>query len=633
MCAEMETRLRESILRVLRPTLTQISELDHQQKELASRVDKHGLHIDKVGHLHHDVIKQGQLTQVMEETTASLANQVRDMETVYGRQYLNLQSTLDLQQTSLKGLQNDVVRLNREDSRIWEETSRLQQQRDEDVQKNKDAINGCHKRMDKEREELDGRIDIINKQRDELMEDLYGEDKGLTLLTAKLKDLTDFVSPIPSMVRRINETERGLKSLTQRQESFEKDFERNRTEWHQRVKQQDEEMNEMRATFKKQCNFLVAHNAEIMKDIRHDYHLEIARIQETRKEVGVTLKELAETSREMEETMSKERYRIDRVQREVSQDLKEMAKSQQAERAAAETEFRQLRTDVSEANEVASQLRPQVDSVSRLTGLLLEGCRVGCALAIQDFADRSHERWLCLAGERPEKPAEPLKPSELERKRQLKEDSHLQDSTEAVTDVRRGLMRSSYQPGQVLFSGHSFDRHDLLVLHSRLLQKAQQAYSHGGEKDQLSKAEATLSSFVSQNSSTSSVGSLKDGTTPRSVRKSDMFRKSSVLNSVKENVKSKPQKEHAGHAGSLSARAPRSKRLGDAPPLLNSTWQTGWSRAEEGPVKLKEEQLGKDWVKLPHIQGHAKEEPLKVATPPTSRPGTGEGHAARQTSI
>eukprot|EP00439_Symbiodinium_sp_Y106_P046479 s299_g5.t3 len=397
-----------AILRVLRPTLTQISDIDHQQKELLQVVENHGRNIDKVDQLQFEVIKQSQLTKVMEDTTASMANQVRELETVYGQQYLDVKSTLDLQQSSVTAVKNDIDRLNREDTRIWDEALRLQHQHDEALRTNRDSMSACHKRIDREREELDDRLDAMNSQREQLLEDLYGDDKGLTLLTKELKELTDFAAPIPSMLRRITDTERGLKDLTKRQENLEKDLEQNRVEWHQYVEHQDEEMAEMKATFRKQCNSLVAHNAEIMRDIRRDYHFEIKGVEEMRKEIAESLKQVVQISDETEEKVDKERFRIDRIQKEVKQEgrlrtfrIREMGKTQLADRAKNDQRAEKIRMDLEEERELNVPTRAQFDSVSKLTGLLLEGCRVGCALTIQDFADRSQEivgDWIKFVG-------------------------------------------------------------------------------------------------------------------------------------------------------------------------------------------------------------------------------------------
>lgn len=284
MAAEMETRLRDSVLRVLRPTLAQVSELDLKQQDLLTKVSDQAEQIGKVDGLESNVVKQGQYTKILEDAVMTTSNQVRELETITGKQFVELKSAFEASQMALSGYKNDVLRLSREDTRIWDEATRLQQQHDEDVQTNRDHIHGCHKRIARVREEFEGHIIVINKQREQLMEDLWGEGRGLNQVNREIKQLTDFVAPIPDMMRQIAANEKAVKNMAKRQEAFEQEFVQNRTEWQEYVKKQDVAVVEMKADFKKQCNHLVAHNSEIMKDIRRDYAKEIAYIQETRLE-------------------------------------------------------------------------------------------------------------------------------------------------------------------------------------------------------------------------------------------------------------------------------------------------------------------------------------------------------------
>ncbi|CAJ1355579.1 unnamed protein product [Effrenium voratum] len=301
--AEMENRLRESVgcreghelpvLRVLRPTLSQVSELDMLHRDLKRRVDEDGKSIGKVDELQSDVIKNGHLVKALEEAVTSTSDQVRDMEATSSKRFVQLQTAFDLSQSTLSGYKNDIMRLEREDTRIWDEATRLQKQHDEDVSNNRDAVNGCHKRIIRVREECDAALLVMNQQREQLLEDLFGEDRGLSQLNKDLKKLTDFVSPIPDLIREMAENQRAVKNMAKRQEAFEKEFVQNRHDWQEYVQTQDVAVADMKATFKKECNFLVAHNSQIMKDIRRDYAKEMEHIQEMREGITKTLEQLA----------------------------------------------------------------------------------------------------------------------------------------------------------------------------------------------------------------------------------------------------------------------------------------------------------------------------------------------------
>lgn len=90
MAAEMETRLRDSVLRVLRPTLAQVSELDLKQQDLLTKVSDQAEQIGKVDGLESNVVKQGQYTKILEDAVMTTSNQVRELETITGKQFVEL---------------------------------------------------------------------------------------------------------------------------------------------------------------------------------------------------------------------------------------------------------------------------------------------------------------------------------------------------------------------------------------------------------------------------------------------------------------------------------------------------------------------------------------------------------------
>eukprot|EP00434_Breviolum_minutum_P028746 symbB.v1.2.025432.t1/scaffold2465.1/size78641/8 len=76
MAAEMETRLRDSVLRVLRPTLAQVSELDLKQQDLLTKVHDQGDQIGKVDDLESNIVKQGQYAKPQALKTCSKQRQL-----------------------------------------------------------------------------------------------------------------------------------------------------------------------------------------------------------------------------------------------------------------------------------------------------------------------------------------------------------------------------------------------------------------------------------------------------------------------------------------------------------------------------------------------------------------------------
>ncbi|CAL1147831.1 unnamed protein product [Cladocopium goreaui] len=159
------------------------------------------------------------------------------------------------------------------------------------------------------------------------------------------------------MMRQIAANEKAVKNMAKRQEAFEQEFVQNRTEWQEYVKKQDVAVVEMKADFKKQCNHLVAHNSEIMKDIRRDYAKEIAYIQETRLGIAKTLEELGRTLEDMEDKLAIERRRIDVIHSEICKEIEDLHRWRNTDRAFMEADVHQFRTDLNKEKEGQTHLR------------------------------------------------------------------------------------------------------------------------------------------------------------------------------------------------------------------------------------------------------------------------------------
>lgn len=121
-----------------------------------------------------------------------------------------------------------------------------------------------------------------------------------------------------------------------------------------------------------------------------------------------------------------------------------------------------------------------VEFVSRIIGLVLEGSRITSAMFTQDFADRNGERWLSLPeelGRRPQPPQLAQSLHSLERRGRASAEAA--SSELASIDWRRGLAKGNYLPGQVAYQGVVYDRKDMLMLHNKLLDKAHAAFANG----------------------------------------------------------------------------------------------------------------------------------------------------------
>jgi len=479
--ADMETRLRATIIRVLRPALEQVSDVDQRVQDVAAKVEKQEALLGSVDEINDRISQNSSLTKVLQDLLNENMEQVRHLERTTTDKIGEITSIHTRIDATVQDHESDLQRLQREDVRIWEETKRIQKSMQTARKQNEEAIQGCHKRTSAVQEDLDEKIKDLVLKRAELVDDIFGKGKGLDVLSINLNSLNDFVKPLPELQASLVKLDKDIKEERRLQSEFQEEFKRNTKEFHSYVGKQAAFHAEAQEEFRTQTNYLASHHASLMKNIRTDYATEINSIKEMRTAISKTLTISDKTCKELEVKLDSESRRIDAIAKELAQDMDELIARRKKDRVDIEADHHQLRLDFGAEKENLTSTRNSVDFLSKVCGLMIEGSRVGCALQIQDFADRSQERWVTMPNEKAAAPAQPFKASELEKQRQKKEDIGFRDSQELLTDVRKGLARGGYQPGQIPFSGRNFDRRDLLILQNRLLHKAQQAYAHGPE--------------------------------------------------------------------------------------------------------------------------------------------------------
>lgn len=480
--ADMENRLRNTTIRILRPALEQISELDHRVRLINTTVDRQADLAAKVDKLAGDFSANEEFSKVLQETILETKEQLRILDRSTAAKLVETRAEQAEFGKSIQDHKSDLLRLGREDSRIWEESKRLHEQHESEQKAREHDISTLHRKLNRTKEDLEGMINDLIKQRAELIDDLYGEGTGLNALSRKLDSLTHGTECLPQIQKLIVDLGADIrlcKSQQEQQEGQHQDFQQVFDDY---LAQQKVNEKEMREEFKHQSNQLVAHTAQLMKGVRSSYQKELDSVKDLRVAFTKTLQNADNTRAELEQRVMAESRRMETLHRELTQDMEELSNRRKKDRVNLESEHREFKNQMTTDREVVNKTRSTVDYLARLVGVIIESSRIGCALEVQDFADRTRECWLCVPSESAKAAAEPLRAIDLEKQKQSKLQASVADNKELFTDVRKGLGRSGYRPGQVPFSGHNFDRRDLLILHNRLLIKAQQQFLQGPDQ-------------------------------------------------------------------------------------------------------------------------------------------------------
>lgn len=477
--AEMETRVRASVLRVLRPALDQLLENDARLQDVSKKINDHEIKLDEVDKLRKESDRNYAQIQAVEGKGQKLEEQVCNFEQRMKDYTSKTTHELTHHSHRLQDHQQWITKLSREASSIWQETTRLQQQHQEASDKASSDLASMAKRLDSVKEDLQFPIRQLQRQREELLLDVFEGDRGINKIFEDLKTLQQSVSPIPALKDSIAATIEGFKKLEEKQEHLAKELAESKVACEEVLSAQVAAKDNDKSEFKEICNRLVAHTAENIRAIRNDYQSEFGAIRDMKKEIALMIQNADQSCKSLEEKLHRETRRIDALHREFIQDIEELHTKRKKDRLRFDTEALQVRQDLTEEKAHGAKLRSYFDFMTRIFGLVLEAGRVATSLHTQDFADRCLERWVTLPADRPSGPAAPLKATELEKSRQRREEMGFKAVEEYPRDVRSGVVRGGYQPGKVVYSGQAFDRRDLIILMNGLLTKAQSSFLAG----------------------------------------------------------------------------------------------------------------------------------------------------------
>jgi len=480
--ADMETRLRGTILRIIRPALDTIEDMNARLRRVNEKVNYHGTIIKVAEKLRSEVAHWVEHQKMLGDKVDQQDRAHRHLERTTSVNITDLQNSateavqkLEDHRTSLKKHQLDL-------DKCWEELERQPKVCDENYTKLWRGISNNSQKSEKIREDMLQMFAEMSTQREQLMDSLYGDDKGLTKLARDLTALTIFCSPINEVQRVTNDVARRQVQVEEMAAKNQKLIDEHNVTFITFRQELSVQVAKLKEDLRRECNGLVAHHATLMGDLRREYEEEFDRIRSLRADVQEFKAMTSSFCQKTNESVLSESARMDVLQREIMQDLEELQRRLKKDRLAWELELRGTRKDMENDSGLMVNMNVKVEFVSRLLGLIIKGQRMSSALFVQDFTDRGAERWFTVPTALKRRAEAPV-PADVLENNKLKNFSL---SHQKVTlDVKKGVVCGEYLPGNVKYSGMVYERRDLLLLCHKLMEKVHDAYMLGHDQESI----------------------------------------------------------------------------------------------------------------------------------------------------
>jgi len=484
--AEIENRLRRAMLRILRPALDGVSAFSLRLDKIQGLVEKLDGMVNSSEVLRVEVRQLAEVTQSTRDLLATQHAQANSFEQRVIADVAELRKGGSETMAKLDGLQAELRKQGREVAHLWEDLDRTDKRAEESAKKSFDGITVCMKKLEEVRVEFLSRLDEVEIRRQQLMDDLFGDDKGLSVIQNKIQQLTAIVAPFEELDTKVTLAVNRTYTLEDRQDSMQhlvdkaqKSYSDFQMGMEQSFCNRDQEINST-------MNMLTAHHATMLMEIRADFSKEMNAMRVLREQIGVVETKTLEACEELRDQQATETRRIDAIHKELVTDIDEIHKRRKKERLAVDGDVKLIRSALGECQAVTGDVSSGMAHLGRILGLVLESHQLTNSLHIQDYADRRAERWLGHPADTGRCTPPPCTAEMLNQLRHGGNGRNFRDATggsgaSAAVDLRKcgPLLSAEYLPGPVALGGTHYNREDVLLLQHKLLERARVSFSMG----------------------------------------------------------------------------------------------------------------------------------------------------------
>jgi hypothetical protein len=322
--AEMETRLRSVILSIIRPSLDRAHDLDTRLKDLGEEVAGHESALFTVDKLRAEVGQQKEFTASLGEQIHNRDQLSREFEHRTGNDLQDIRMKVEMLEQRQEELLRELRQQVRDAQRTWSETQHLAEHHETSMRQVYEHISAGEKKGAQAREEIIYMVRELQKNREDLLEDLFGEEKGITKLGHDLAKVFRITASIPSLTNSLAVLSDKIETLDVKEAKVETQVSENENEFHAFTEDIQVTLRLMKEEFRQDRNRLIAHNATLMKDIRQDYIDEMMAVAKVRTEIMQFQTNIDTICRDIAEALEKETRRIDALHRELVEDIEEI---------------------------------------------------------------------------------------------------------------------------------------------------------------------------------------------------------------------------------------------------------------------------------------------------------------------
>lgn len=469
--AEMETRLRQMVLELLKPTIHKTSRLTFELETLSEKVGQHSGQLEEMLELQQKVSQQMEMIDIFRDEMAKRGADMRAFEAKCIEEQQSVRRELENFRHSFEQNKSVLAQLTRNVERAMSEVTMLQEELDKASKDLSDRLDNQSKTQTEEFQRVHIRADGLEKAHYQLHDELWGEDTGLKKIEKDLGSTNRSVRSILEEIEGLKKHKDILDALGSRQDSCEEklmttqDISGNLQESVERVAEKTEHQ------LRDASNLMAAHSASLLKEVRGSLKEELGHSQRLRTDVMTFMRDTQTSMVELRCNLETTVSQTEAVAKEVRIDLEEVNSKRKIDKLSLEAELKAFRQRIGGAFEHSEALLRGLEHIAGVLSVALQSERISAALDFQDFTDRKKEPTVTCRADKMGTDSAFSTSKDTKRRSQYQ-------GMQLEVDLTQ-LQSSEYNPGTIGYQGNIYDRQDIMMIREQLIHKAQEALQNG----------------------------------------------------------------------------------------------------------------------------------------------------------
>eukprot|EP00746_Dinoflagellata_sp_MGD_P007097 gnl/MRDRNA2_/MRDRNA2_114009_c0_seq1.p1 gnl/MRDRNA2_/MRDRNA2_114009_c0~~gnl/MRDRNA2_/MRDRNA2_114009_c0_seq1.p1 ORF type:complete len:598 (-),score=161.62 gnl/MRDRNA2_/MRDRNA2_114009_c0_seq1:48-1841(-) len=477
MLVEIENRLRDMILKILKPSLEKASIIAGELDDLKTMVFKHDDALNEVEVLKCQVAKQDELTKLFEGEVERMNIFNRNLEEKATAEQAAVRAELREMRSNIDNKSATITHVVREAERLWEEAQRLQKQHDEHKKASDERLDQQRSAMSTQKEEIMDVIFEIQTAHNKLLEDVWSDEHGFNHYKDEMRKVHQTLDQLPTIQATLKKHDQNIVDLKGGMQKCEKFCADTKKEINELREMFEENVSQLKGDFRELSSTLSAHHAALAKGIRESYKEELKHAASLRSDVSRFMTETDKRCADIEAQMGSADKHIQNLHKELIKDIDEVNRKRRRDRMNIDNSIKDSVKFVNGFKDQFDNFYKGMEHIAGVLNIMLEGERVDNALSIQDYVDRKQASHLVCKGDLDH----PLKPEHGIQGMKNVCHQPIHEEDDRTVDARRGFKKASYLPGTVSYGEAMYERHDLLLIRDTLLVKAMEALRNGPE--------------------------------------------------------------------------------------------------------------------------------------------------------